>query len=96
MPTHIAESVSSEQRLVSESRVKRRTFDAAATGMGIAYLPDLIAGPYLQQGKLVPVLSDWCPAGPGLCIYYPRHRHVLAPLRAFIDVLKKVDIATLQ
>lgn len=66
--------------------------EAAAAGMGIAYLPDLVAGHYLQQGKLVPVLSDWCPLGPGLCIYYPGHRHVPAPLRAFIDVLKAVDI----
>lgn len=65
--------------------------EAAAAGMGIAYLPDLVAGPYLQQGKLVPLLSDWCPAGPGLCIYYPGHRHVPAPLRAFLDVLKEVD-----
>lgn len=67
--------------------------EAAAAGMGIAYLPDLV---YLQQGKLVPVLSDWCPPGPGLCIYYPGHRHVPAPLRAFLDVLKDVEIPTLQ
>ncbi|MCH8544463.1 MAG: LysR family transcriptional regulator [Alcanivorax sp.] len=67
--------------------------EAASAGMGIAYLPDLVTGPYLQQGKLVPVLSDWCPRGPGLCIYYPGHRHVPAPLRAFLDVLKDVDVS---
>ena len=66
--------------------------EAAEAGMGIAYLPDLVAGPYLKQGSLVPVLSDWCPTGPGLCIYYPGHRHVPAPLRAFLDVLKGVEI----
>ncbi|RUO25533.1 hypothetical protein CWE09_02000 [Aliidiomarina minuta] len=70
--------------------------EAAAADMGIAYLPDLVAGPYLQQGKLVPVLSDWCPQGPGLCIYYPGHRHVPAPLRAFLDVLKEVEIPAPQ
>lgn len=64
---------------------------AASDGMGIAYLPDMVAEPYVQQGSLVPILSDWCPQGPGLCIYYPGHRHVPAPLRAFIDVLKEVS-----
>lgn len=66
--------------------------EAASAGMGIAYLPDMIAEPYLQNKNLVPVLSDWCPSGPGLCIYYPGHRHVPAPLRAFLDVLKKAEI----
>lgn len=69
--------------------------EAASAGMGIAYLPDIVAEPYLQQGSLVPILADWCPHSPGLCIYYPGHRHVPAPLRAFIDVLKEVEIPTL-
>ncbi|MFN3988179.1 MAG: LysR substrate-binding domain-containing protein [Rhodocyclaceae bacterium] len=70
--------------------------EAASAGMGIAYLPDVVAGPALQSGDLVPVLSDWCPPGPGLCIYYPGHRHVPAPLRAFLDVLKEVDTSIPQ
>lgn len=69
--------------------------EAASAGMGIAYLPDLVARPYFQRGNLIPVLSDWCPSEPGLCIYYPGHRHVPSPLRAFIDVLKEVDIPTI-
>ncbi|RUO34847.1 LysR family transcriptional regulator [Aliidiomarina soli] len=70
--------------------------DAAAAGMGIAYLPDMVAEPYLLQGDLEPVLSDWCPQGPGLCVYYPGHRHVPGPLRAFLDVLKAVEVPTSQ
>lgn len=65
--------------------------EAALAGMGIAYLPDNVVGSYLQSGDLVSVLSDWCPPEPGLCIYYPGHRHVPAPLRAFLDVLKEVN-----
>lgn len=65
--------------------------ESASAGMGIAYLPDLGIEPYLQRGALIPVLSDWCPPGPGLCIYYPGHRHIPAPLRAFLDVLKEVN-----
>ncbi|MDN3519630.1 LysR family transcriptional regulator [Aquisalimonas lutea] len=68
--------------------------EAASAGMGIAYLPDMVARPYLENNDLVPVLSDWCPPEQGLCVYYPGHRHVPAPLRAFIDVLKEVNIPT--
>lgn len=64
--------------------------EAAADGMGIAYVPDRSAQPYLETGKLVPVLTDWCPAIPGLFLYYPGHRHVPAGLRAFINVLKEM------
>lgn len=68
--------------------------EATSDGMGIAYLPDHIAAPYIDKGDLAPLLLDWCPPGPGLCIYYPDHRHVPAPLRAFLDVVKDVRIPT--
>ncbi len=65
--------------------------EAAAAGLGIAYVSDRVARPYLERGALLAVLEDWCPAVPGLFLYYPGHRHVPAGLRAFIDVLKEVD-----
>ena len=64
--------------------------EASAAGLGIAYVSGDTAGPYLQTGALVPVLDDWCPAIPGLFLYYPGHRLVPPGLRAFIDVLKEV------
>lgn len=70
--------------------------EAASAGMGIAYLPDMVAAPYLQRGDLAPVLSDWCGPRPALCIYYPGHRHIPAPLRAFLDVLKRVNVSICQ
>jgi DNA-binding transcriptional LysR family regulator len=63
--------------------------EAAASGMGIAYISDKSAKPYLDRGALVVVLDDWCPPIPGLFLYYPGHRLVPPPLRAFIDVLKE-------
>jgi DNA-binding transcriptional LysR family regulator len=63
--------------------------EAAANGLGIAYVPDTTARPYLNDGRLVTVLGDWCPEIPGLFLYYPGHRHVPPGLRAFVDLLKE-------
>lgn len=62
--------------------------EAALDGMGIAYVPESFAKMFLASGRLIMVLEDWCPPIPGLMLYYPRNRHVPAPLRAFIDMLK--------
>jgi DNA-binding transcriptional LysR family regulator len=64
--------------------------EAAVAGLGIAYVAENIALPYLQEARLVRVLDDWCPSIPGLCLYYPGHRHVPPGLRAFIEILKAV------
>ena len=64
--------------------------EAAAQGLGIAYVAERVAVPFLRTGRLVAVLEDWCPPIPGLYLYYPGHRHVPPGLRAFIDVLKEL------
>ncbi|GGB00047.1 transcriptional regulator [Allosediminivita pacifica] len=63
--------------------------EAAASGMGIAYVPEIAARAALGNGQLELVLEQWCPAGPGLCLYYPGRRHLPAGLRGFIDVLRE-------
>jgi DNA-binding transcriptional LysR family regulator len=62
--------------------------EATIQGLGIAYVPERAVRAGLDDGRLVMVLDDWCPSIPGLCLYYPGHRHVPAGLRAFIEVLK--------
>lgn len=65
---------------------------AAALGdLGIAYVAERTAREHIARGALVSVLDAWCPAIPGLCLYYPGHRHVPQGLRAFIDVLRAVE-----
>jgi len=64
--------------------------EAAIAGLGIAYVPERSARPYLDDGRLVTVLEDWCPSIPGLFLYYPGRRHVPSALRAFIEVLREV------
>lgn len=59
--------------------------DAALAGLGIAFLPEEEFAPYLQDGRLVRVLEDWCPPFPGYYLYYPSRRQ---PSPAFSLVLK--------
>jgi DNA-binding transcriptional LysR family regulator len=64
--------------------------ETAAAGQAIAWLPDSVARPWLENGRLLMLLEEWSPPSPGLALYYPGHRYVPAALRAFIDVLKSV------
>lgn len=63
--------------------------EAAADGLGIAYVPEPFARTGLDEGRLVCVLEDWCAPIPGLFLYYPNNRHVPAALRAFIEILRE-------
>ncbi|NPC85426.1 LysR family transcriptional regulator, partial [Pyxidicoccus fallax] len=62
----------------------------ALAGVGLAYLSELEVAPWLRSGELIPVLEDWAPSVPGLFLYYPHRTRVSAPLRAFIEVARRV------
>ncbi|MGN8117255.1 LysR substrate-binding domain-containing protein [Labrys sp. 22185] len=62
--------------------------EAAIQGIGIAFVPDHLVVGALADGRLERILDDWCPAFPGLCLYYPGHRHVSAGLRALIAAIR--------
>ncbi|RCS25143.1 LysR family transcriptional regulator [Phyllobacterium salinisoli] len=66
----------------------RLALEAALQGVGIAFLFDLHVMDAVADGRLVRVLEDWCPAFPGLYIYYPSRRRMRPALRAFIDFYK--------
>ncbi len=57
---------------------------AAIAGFGLGYITRWMAGPALAAGTLKAVLKDWTPAYPGLCLYYPKHRHMSVGMRAFL------------
>lgn len=65
---------------------------AALSGMGIAFVPEIMAAPYLGSGLLRALLEEWCPPYPGIYLYYPGRRLLPPGLRAFIDVLKASDL----
>lgn len=66
--------------------------EAALSGVGLVYMNEWSASKHIQAGRLVRVLSDWTPSIGRLSLYYPGHRHVPAGLRAFVDVLREIDV----
>ena len=64
--------------------------EAARAGAGIAYMGMFHVAEDLASGRLVPLLEEWSPSYPGICLYYPSRRNVPAGLRAFIDLVREV------
>jgi DNA-binding transcriptional LysR family regulator len=64
--------------------------EAALEGVGLAWCSEWAVARHITAGRLIRVLGDWSPAYPGLCLYYPGHRHVPAGLRAFIAVIREM------
>jgi DNA-binding transcriptional LysR family regulator len=63
--------------------------EAARAGVGIAYMGMFHVAKDLASGRLVPLLEEWSPSYPGICLYYPSRRNVPAGLRAFIDLVRE-------
>ena len=63
--------------------------EAAVAGLGIIHLFEGWLSPHLASGALEPVLEPWWQEFSGPFLYYPGRRHLPAPLRAFVDYLKR-------
>ena len=63
-------------------------FRGALDGVGLAFVSEHDAAPYLGEGRLVRVLEDWCQPYPGFFIYYPSRRQQPAALTALVNVLR--------
>ena len=63
--------------------------EAAAAGLGIAYVPESHARAVLDAGTLVIVLEDWCPPIAGSQLYFPANRHMPPSLRALIELIRE-------
>jgi DNA-binding transcriptional LysR family regulator len=62
---------------------------AAIQGLGLIATFDGFIERELKSGALVPVLEDWLQPFSGPFLYYQSRRHMPAPLRAFVDFIKK-------
>ncbi|WP_206952170.1 LysR family transcriptional regulator [Trinickia acidisoli] len=62
--------------------------DAAARGLGLAYVWEDRAAPYLRDGRLKACLEDWCVVEEGLFLYFSSRKHQSAGLRTLIAAMK--------
>ena len=61
--------------------------EAAAFGRGIVLEPSFTVAPYLADGRLVQILSDYSPTELGIYAVYPPTRRLPQKVRVFIDHL---------
>lgn len=62
--------------------------EAAISGLGVAYVPELYAQSGLDNRRLMTVLEEWTIASQGIALYFSQHRHMPVALRLFVDTLK--------
>ncbi|HEX2147305.1 MAG TPA: LysR family transcriptional regulator [Pseudorhizobium sp.] len=63
------------------------TLRAAKAGLGVAMIPDFIAGPAIQSGDLVTLLDDFIARDRGIYAVYPHRRYLPAKVRSFVDYI---------
>jgi DNA-binding transcriptional LysR family regulator len=61
---------------------------AALDGVGLAYLPESRLKPYLDDGRLMQVLGDWCPPFAGYHLYYPSRRQTSPAFALLVEALR--------
>lgn len=72
---------------------------AALAGLGVVQLPTFMARAAISEGRLVPILLDWCTGPKPLHIVYPPNRHLSNKVRVFVDWLAELfsrDVLVLQ
>ena len=62
--------------------------NAAIDGFGLAYIPEEIAIPYVNRGKLKRVLEKYSPYWDGYHLYYPSRRHPSPAFQALVVALR--------
>jgi len=66
----------------------RQMLEAALKGVGLAYVPEDLARPHLEAGRLKRVLADWCPPYAGHHLYYPNRRQSERAFKLLVDALR--------
>jgi DNA-binding transcriptional LysR family regulator len=64
---------------------------AVLKGTGIGTAMQESVAEMIADGRLVEILSDWCPTFPGYFLYYPSRRNQPAALTALIQALRLAD-----
>lgn len=62
--------------------------NAALDGMGVGFVPEDLARPFIADGRLVEALADWCPMLQGYHLYYPNRRQASPAFALLVDALR--------
>lgn len=65
--------------------------NAALDGCGLGFIPEELAAPHIQAGRLIAVMQSWCPTFPGFHAFYPSRRHTSRALALVIDTIRYRD-----
>jgi DNA-binding transcriptional LysR family regulator len=65
--------------------------NAALAGLGLAYVPEGMAQPYLTKGRLRRALEEWCLPYSGYHLWYPSRRQSSAAFALLVDALRYRD-----
>jgi DNA-binding transcriptional LysR family regulator len=61
---------------------------AARAGMGLGYVFEDLAAPYVKKGQLETALEDWSPPFAGFHLYYPSRKQSSAAFSLVVDALR--------
>ena len=79
-------TVKGEGPLVTNSII--HILNAALDDVGLGYVPEHLAAPYLADGRLLQVLEPWCPHFQGFHLYYPNRRQTSPAFAAFVEAFR--------
>lgn len=87
-----AHSVAVEGPLVVSER--NLALSAALQSVGIAFIAEQLAAPFIASGALLILLGDWSPARSCWNVYYHKQHHTPPTVRAFLDFVNSVKKST--
>ncbi|CAN7169345.1 LysR family transcriptional regulator [Pararhizobium sp. LjRoot238] len=71
--------------------ISRMALNAARSGAGLACVLEDNVREDIGDGRLLRVLSDWCPPFSGYHLYYPSRRQLSPAFAVLVDALRKND-----
>jgi DNA-binding transcriptional LysR family regulator len=75
-----------EGQLIFNNLVSR--IDAGLSGMGIAYVPEDTVQQHIKEGRLEPILDEWCEPFNGYYLYYPSRKQHTAAFSKLIEAVR--------
>ncbi|WP_339474265.1 LysR family transcriptional regulator [Pseudomonas sp. RL_5y_Pfl2_69] len=65
--------------------------ESVLQGLGLAYMPEDVVRPHVEQGRLIRVLEDWCEPYSGYHLYYPSRRQSSPAFTLLREALRYPD-----